>query len=109
MEIFESEKLVDNAAKLGMEIADRLGTWVEKYGIVGDVRGLGLLWGIELVKDKKTKEPNGEAWGPIYRDCMRNGVRIVPNRICPPLFITSAQLQHGLDVIEKAIADNDIA
>jgi 4-aminobutyrate aminotransferase-like enzyme len=40
---------------------------------------------------------------------LRNGVRIVPNRICPPLVITSAQLHRGLDVIEKAIADNDIA
>ena len=97
MEIFEKERLVENAASLGSEIGARLESWKEKYRIVGDVRGMGLLWGIELVKDKKTKEPLDSAWGPIYQSCLRNGVRIVPNRICPPLIITSAELHHGLE------------
>lgn len=107
MEILEKEKLVENAAKLGEEIKQRTSNWTEKYNIVGDVRGLGLLWAIELVKDKKTKEPNGQLWNEIYQKCMCNGVRLVPNRICPPLNITSQQLHHGLDVMEQAIAAVD--
>lgn len=105
LEIIDEEKLVENAAVLGEEIRQRTSDWTEKYRIVGDVRGLGLLWGIELVKDKKTKEPYGQAWDEIYKKCMYNGVRLVPNRICPPLSITSGQLHHGLDIIEDAIKD----
>ena len=104
MEIFEKENLVENAAKLGEEIKQRTADWTEKYKIVGDIRGLGLLWGIELVKDKKTKEPYSDAWDQIYKKCMHNGIRLVPNRICPPLNITSEQLHHGLDVLEDAIS-----
>ncbi|MEA1951831.1 MAG: aspartate aminotransferase family protein [Planctomycetota bacterium] len=107
LEIIEEENLVENAAALGREIEQRTADWTEKYTIVGDVRGLGLLWGIELVKDKRSKEPYGEAWDEIYKKCMSSGVRLVPNRICPPLNITSEQLHHGLDVIEDAIKDLD--
>jgi 4-aminobutyrate aminotransferase/(S)-3-amino-2-methylpropionate transaminase len=104
LEVMEKEKLVAHAARLGAEIAPRLASWVEKYRIVGDARGLGLLWGLELVKDKKTKTPHPDAWDKIYHECMVNGVRLVPNRICPPLVITAAQLHRALDVIEQAIA-----
>ncbi len=107
LEVMAQEKLVANAATLGEEIRERTADWTEKYQIVGDVRGMGLLWGIELVKDKKTKEPDQDSWGYIYDKCMRNGVRLVPNRICPPLTITSEQLHHGLDVMEEAIKEVD--
>lgn len=83
LEIFEQEKLVENAAKLGKEIEERTSDWTQKYTVVGDVRGLGLLWGIELVKDKKTKEPYVGGWDQVYLQCLKNGVRLVPNRICP--------------------------
>lgn len=105
LEIFEKEKLVENAAKMGDEIKTRTSDWAEKYKAVGDVRGLGLLWGIELVKDKKTKEPLAGGWDQVYLKCLKNGVRLVPNRICPPLNITSEQLHHGLDVMEDAIKE----
>jgi len=104
LEVIEQENLIERSAALGKEIEARVKDWPEKYRIVGDVRGMGLLWGIELVKDQKTKEPFGEAWTPIYQECMRNGVRLVPNRICPPLVISSEQLHRGLDVMEAAIA-----
>ncbi|HHW48838.1 MAG TPA: aspartate aminotransferase family protein [Clostridiaceae bacterium] len=107
MEIIERENLIENVAKLGEEIKERTADWTEKYKIVGDVRGIGLLWGIELVKDKKTKEPFNEAWTEIYIRCLKNGVRLVPNRICPPLITTSEQLHHGFDVIEDAIRKVD--
>jgi 4-aminobutyrate aminotransferase/(S)-3-amino-2-methylpropionate transaminase len=107
LEIMEQEKLVENAALMGEEIRQRTSNWTEKYRIVGDVRGLGLLWGIELVKDKTTREPYDAAWAPIYKKCMANGVRLVPNRLCPPLVITREQLHRGLDVMEQAIKEVD--
>lgn len=107
IEIIEAEGLVENAARMGEEIQKRTASWVDTYRIVGDVRGLGLLWGIELVKDKKTKAPYPEAWKEVYVRCMKNGVRLVPNRICPPLNITAEQLHHGLDVMEAAIKEVD--
>ena len=105
LDVFEAEGLVENTARLGGEISRRTQDWSEKYPIVGDVRGKGLLWGIELVKDQRTKEPYESAWIAINRKCLENGVRLVPNRICPPLIITSAQLHRGLDVIEQAIRE----
>ena len=108
IDIINEEKLVENAANLGDEIEKRTASWSQTYNIVGDVRGIGLLWGVEFVKDKKTKEPHGHAWNEIYKTCMRRGVRLVPNRICPPLNITSEQLHHGLDVIESAIGEVDV-
>jgi len=109
LEVMETENLVAHAARMGDEIQRRTRDWPEKFGIVGEVRGMGLLWGIELVKDQKTKEPFDSAWNEIYRKCLVNGVRLVPNRICPPLIITKEQLHHGLDVMEQAIGEVDKA
>ena len=107
IEVMAQEKLVENAANLGEELKQRLTTWPDKYRIIGDVRGLGLLWGIEIVTDKKTKEHHPTAWDSIYIECLKNGVRLVPNRICPPLNITSEQLHRGIDVMEEAIKSID--
>jgi len=109
MEIIESENLVENAARRGEEIGTRTADWTGKYPIVGDVRGMGLLWGIEFVKDRRTKEPHATAWQEVYARCLKNGLRLVPNRVCPPLIITSAQLHHGLDILEEAIREVDRA
>jgi 4-aminobutyrate aminotransferase-like enzyme len=109
LEVIRDEKLVENARLMGEELKNRLSDWPEKYRIVGDVRGMGLLWGIELVKDKTTKEPHKEAWDSIYQICLDNGVRLVPNRICPPLVINKRQLHRGLDVMEDAIRKVDNA
>lgn len=109
MEAMLEEKMVENAASLGQELKARFSDWTEKYRMVGDVRGMGLLWGIELVKDPKNKTPHPEAWDKIYKMCMRNGLRLVPNRICPPLCITRGQLHHGVDILEAAIKEVDNA
>jgi 4-aminobutyrate aminotransferase-like enzyme len=109
MEIIESENLVENAARRGEEIRTRTADWTGKYAIVGDVRGMGLLWGIEFVKNRTTKEPHGTAWQEVYARCLQNGLRLVPNRVCPPLIITSAQLHEGLDILEDAVREVDRA
>ena len=103
LEVMEEESLLEHVTALGLEISDRISDWPEKYPAIGDVRGKGLLWGIDIVKDKKSKEPDAKAWERIYLRCMKNGLRLVPNRICPPLTITSPQLHSALDILEHAI------
>ncbi|NQT60011.1 MAG: aspartate aminotransferase family protein [Bacteroidetes bacterium] len=103
MEVMEDEQLIHNAAERGKEIEERISSWPEKYKSVGDVRGKGLLWGIELVKDKITKEVDNEAWNRVYLYCMKHGLRLVPNRICPPLTITSDQMHTSLDILEEGL------
>ena len=78
--------------------------------MVGDVRGLGGMIGIEFVKDKKSKEPNGELVKKLVTECANNGL-IVENsgshgqviRFLAPLVITNEQLEAGLDIFENAI------
>jgi 4-aminobutyrate aminotransferase-like enzyme len=68
---------------------------------------VGLLWGIEFVTDKKIKHPQPTAWDVVYKDCLRNGLRILPNRVRPPLSITKAQLHKGLDILKNDIKKAD--
>jgi len=109
IEVMSDEKMVENALALGEEIKARLSDWTERYEIVGDVRGVGLLWGIELVTDKKSKSPHPDGWNRVYKICITNGLRLVPNRICPPLCITGEQLHRGLDILEAAVREVDVA
>lgn len=103
LDVMKEEHLIENAALLGKEIAERTSSWPEKYSRVGTIRGRGLLWGLELVKDKQSKDADETAWQQVYEYCLNNGVRLVPNRICPPLTITSDQLHHALDVLEEGV------
>lgn len=121
--VFEEEKILERTKDLGERIVKpRLEEIKEKYSIVGEVRGLGLFWGIELVKDKETREPfvpfnaSGDDAAPMMQiaaHCKANGVWpfIHFNRmhVAPPLVITEEDLIRGLDVYEAAIAEMDRA
>jgi 4-aminobutyrate aminotransferase len=100
---------IDNAAKVGQYIMDRVKTWVDKYEIVGDVRGRGLMIGIELVTDKKSKTPAGPARDTVVElafghGCLFLGAGENSVRICPPLVISKAETDAGLDILEHAIS-----
>ena len=108
--------LVDNAKEVGSYMKDRLLEMKDRHKIIGDVRGLGLMIGIELVKDKATKErfPDkltrdgknikevfmGEAFkrGLIILGCGFNSVRL-----SPPLILTKSEADEGLKIIEEAV------
>ena len=81
----------------------------EAHPIVGDVRGLGCLLGIELVKDKSTKEPFVEAGQQVYQRAFRKGLAWVPAghilRMSPPIIMDEAIAAKGMDIIEEAIAE----
>ncbi len=106
--ILERENLVERASKLGAKTLRRLEEWKEKYGIVGDVRGKGLLLAVEFVKDKRSKKPAPEERDSVVREGIRRGVLVFRGgnstiRIAPPLIIGEDELQLGLDLLEEAV------
>jgi 4-aminobutyrate aminotransferase/(S)-3-amino-2-methylpropionate transaminase len=110
IEIMERDHLPERGAFIGAKCMETFLEWKEKYEVVGDVRGLGCMIGIEFVKDKKTKEPNTELVSALMQECYRNGL-LIENagtysnviRFLAPLVMTDAQLKAGLDILENAI------
>ena len=86
----------------------RLREMQEKYGIIGEIRGIGLMIGIELVKDRKTREPAEKERSAVLEECFYNGLILLPAgrstiRVIPPLTISIASLEEGLDILENAL------
>ncbi len=111
IEVMREEKLPEKAAQLGDQIMARLNEFKEKCKLVGDVRGKGLMIGVELVKDDK-KTPAADEAKKVRALCLEKGVLVgvggvLANvvRLQPPLVITSDQLKHAADVLEKALTE----
>ena len=107
----ELRRLPQRAARLGDYAMRRLREMQQRYAIMGDVRGLGLLLGVELVRDGPGKKPAPEAASAIVRHALAHGVIILAGgaagnvlTLTPPLTITRRQLDCALDVIEEGIA-----
>jgi len=109
IQAIEEEGLLENATRLGAFFAERMAAVKEAHPIVGDVRGLGCLLGIELVKDKATKEPFAEAGRKVYQGAFRRGLAWVPAghilRMSPPIVMEEEIAAKGMDIIEEAIAE----
>jgi 4-aminobutyrate aminotransferase len=109
LEVINSEKLVENAVKMGRVAMKRLEEMKEDYEIVGDVRGKGLFIGVEIVKSKKTKERGVLESQAVARACFKDGLILISAgrntlRVIPPLNVAREELEEGLDVMEGAIA-----
>jgi 4-aminobutyrate aminotransferase len=109
MDVLEREG-VSNAARVGAIMMDRLATWKSKHPLVGDVRGRGLMIGIELVKDKATREPATalrNRWETLAfeRGLMVLGCGETSLRLCPPLVLTEEEAMVGLDILEDALTE----
>jgi 4-aminobutyrate aminotransferase len=76
IDVIESDNLVKNCAVVGRYLGDRLQALKEKHPLIGDARGLGLMQAIELVKDRKTKQPAPEATGIVFEETKKKGVLI---------------------------------
>jgi 4-aminobutyrate aminotransferase/(S)-3-amino-2-methylpropionate transaminase len=105
-----AQQLLGNAEKLGKLLMSRLGEMYEKYQIIGNVRGVGLMVGLELVKDRKSKEPAKEERNHVLTECHKNGLIIIGAgpyknviRFLPPLNISEDLLNKGLDIFENAM------
>jgi len=111
IDIMRREKLEENALRIGALMKTRLLEIQERCPYLGDVRGLGLVMGLELVKDKKTKEPAPDLTRKLIDLAAQNGlligsVGVFGNviRVAPPLVITEAEAHESLDIFEKALS-----
>ena len=120
IEAFREEGVVENAAAMGAYLADELPKLAERHPSIGDVRGLGLFWALELVRDRETREPlvpfnaGGEAAEPMTRitkACLERGLYPFAHwnvlAITPPLTITREELDEGIGVLDEVLAIAD--
>ncbi|QZY54754.1 aspartate aminotransferase family protein [Crassaminicella profunda] len=110
IEVIQQEKLVEHANVLGEYMKNRFNHMKEKYELIGDVRGKGLSIGVELVKDRMTKEKDTQAAIKICYRCWEKGVLLIflaENilRVQPPLVITEKEVDRALDIIEETIKE----
>jgi len=110
-DIIESENLLEKSKQLGETLRSTFLKLQEKYDIIGDVRGLGPMIAMELVKDRQTKTPAAEETKALIKYCFDRGLLILSCgtygnvlRFLMPLVITDEQLQKGLEIIEDGFA-----
>jgi 4-aminobutyrate aminotransferase-like enzyme len=114
--LIESENLLENCSRLGVYLLERLQRMAEAHEIIGDVRGRGLLCTLEIVLDRRTKEPAPEKTAKICRRALNRGLytmfmgafNATSIRVCPPLTSTRRILDVGLDILEEAIAEVEV-
>lgn len=110
IEVMQEERLPEESARKGEHAMRRLRAMAEQHPLIGDVRGLGLMIGVELVRDRATKEPASKEAAAIRRLAREAGVLIGVGgqganvvRLQPPLVIEDAALDRVLDVVEEAL------
>ena len=127
IDYYEKEKLAEHSAKMGTYMMDELRGMMERINIIGDIRGLGLFMGVELVKDKESKEsliprdiPREEKMDPeknpmqyFTEKIKENGLLIGSSwntsilRMMPALVITKEEVDEGLNILEKTLKDTE--
>jgi 4-aminobutyrate aminotransferase len=110
IDVMKEEKLLENATEQGNYIMRRFKELQEESNIVGDVRGKGLMIGVEIVKDKKTKKPGSEEANEIKNKSWEKGLLLITCgestiRIAPPLVITRELVDKGIDIISTSIKE----
>jgi len=118
IEIYKTDGLIQRAAEMGNYLMDKALELQEKHPCIGEVRGKGLFVGLELVKDRKTREPIHDPWfeGPrpptakmkVLGKALQEGVYCLPGQVsvimlAPPLTITKDEIDHAMDVFDKAL------
>ncbi|MBC7233987.1 MAG: aspartate aminotransferase family protein [Chloroflexi bacterium] len=113
LQVLQEEQLPQRAAKVGAYITQRLREMQNKYELLGDVRGPGLMLGVELVRNRKTKEPAVEETHRFVTEALKRGVLLGESRymglgnvvkIKPPFMISEAQVERVLEVFEEVTA-----
>ena len=111
LDVIDREKLQENSLTIGNQLSTGLNRLKEKHNIIGDVRGKGLMLGIELVKDRATKEPAKAECAQILETCKEMGLLLGKGglqgqtiRFSPPMCITKADADFLLEVLDLAFA-----
>jgi 4-aminobutyrate aminotransferase-like enzyme len=107
--VIEEEELRKNAAVVGAYLHERLQELKQKYEIIGDVRGLGLMQAIELVKDRHTKEPHPQAVLRVFEEARRRGVLIGKGGLYGNVIRTGMMLNSRKDHVDQLIETLDFA
>jgi 4-aminobutyrate aminotransferase len=102
------EGLVENAARMGAHLMDRMREWPARFPHVGEVRGLGLMIGIELVRDQQTREKAPELRDRVLRQAFERGLLVLGAgdnaiRLCPPLVVTREQCDFAMETLEECL------
>jgi len=109
IEVIEEEELLQNVRSVGDIFMKIMNEMKYRHSIIGDVKGKGFLLGIELVKDRTTKEPFDEAGKLVYQKAFRKGLAWIPAghilRMSPPLIMDEKHAKMGMDIIEEAISE----
>ena len=110
LQVIEEDDLRTNARVVGAYLRERLEELKERHPLVGDVRGMGLMQGLELVKDRKTKEPAPQAVLDVFEECKRLGVLIGKGgldanviRLGPPLNATTAHMDQLVAALDQGL------
>ncbi|MFZ1131145.1 MAG: acetyl ornithine aminotransferase family protein [Terriglobales bacterium] len=109
LDVIEKEGLLSNSQEVGDHMRQRMADWPQKHRIVGDVRGRGLMIGVEIVKDQATREYGASARDRIVEQAFERGILFLgcgPStiRIAPPLIVTKEEADVAVDVLEESIA-----
>jgi taurine--2-oxoglutarate transaminase len=120
IEAYQDEGVVENAAEVGAYLGEGLRELADRHPSIGEVRGLGCFWGVELVKNRETREmlvpynASGEAAAPVARlakAALERGLYLMTHwnviMVVPPLTITHAEVDEGLAVLDDALARAD--
>jgi 4-aminobutyrate aminotransferase len=103
-------KYIANAAAMGQYMLERLAGWKEKHAILGDLRGRGLMVGLEFVKSQKTREPHPEARNKVVQRAFEQGLLVLgcgesTLRLMPPLIVERDQVDFALNVLDRCISE----
>jgi 4-aminobutyrate aminotransferase-like enzyme len=111
IEVIEEENLCERATHLGDILMARMKAMEVRHPIIGEARGLGCLLGLELVKDKATKEPFEKAGQMVYQKAFAKGLAWIPAghilRMSPPLIIEDDVALKAMDIIEESIWETE--
>jgi 2,2-dialkylglycine decarboxylase (pyruvate) len=114
IDIVLDEKLPERAAAIEARAKAALGAMAERYDFIGDVRGRGVLLGIELVEDRGTRKPANEMCREAVRQCEAKGLLVQARgshartnviRLVPPMVCTDAEIDQGLATLDEVFAD----
>jgi 4-aminobutyrate aminotransferase-like enzyme len=110
IDLIEEDRLMDNADTVGRYFREGLEGLKEKFELIGDVRGMGLLQAIEFVKDRKTKEPAPEAANQFMEHCRKGGLIVGKGglygnviRMSPPLNIDKSDVDEAIRIMDAAL------
>ena len=112
IEVMQTEKIPERAARLGARLRGRLDGLMEKHRGIGDVRGMGLMQALELVKDRTTNEPDAAATNRLMEATKKRGLLVGKGglygntiRIAPPMLVSESQIDTAMDLLDAALGE----